>query len=179
MRIPCGMDSCQHAEPPTLLSNARALFDSSNSIDDRLGLEFRSRVLQEYSANCQVDLQNQHTPPFHEDYKRLLSSPSANHFIPSSISQSNLGSHHYGVVRGKSEHIAISGHYSHASRHQHIRDLERRFTYLQRKLDQTEAYRKYRDRQIPVNNKQEDRKWPEHLERAFFKGKHLFFLLVF
>lgn len=41
--------------------------------------------------------------------------------------------------------------------------------YLHRRFKQSESYIKYRNRQTK-GDKSDDQKWPEHLEKAFFRG---------
>lgn len=106
-----------------------------------------SRVLQERSGNRQHGYTDGST-----SWKRSPSTPVENLY-----SQSVGGSYFTGS-------LAAQMHGEKPEKQIHY-EFDRLWTLLQR----CEKYIKYRDRQ-PQNAKEREQKWPENLERAFFRG---------
>jgi hypothetical protein len=146
-------------QPHVLPSNASPLMTVTEST---------IRVLQEQSGNRQYsDLK------FTQNYKELLSENSHPRQITRATHQlyrPQLTSHapfRTGFARPS---YARSHHPTQAEKDDKARRLLRRF-------HSSEQYAKYRAKGGKEDGKNEEKKWPDHLEQAFFRGKSLDWLI--
>ena len=137
-------------------SNAPALPDSC--LQDPI---IPARVLQDSSANRR-----------HADYLR-----------------SNVGNHWKHSSSSPTENLYTNNLRAYYAHHGNIASqlgadkTEDEISYEAAKLceilKQSEGYRKYREKQDPSDPKQQDHKWPEHMEFAFFKGRESLYARCF
>lgn len=134
-------------ESCVLPSNAPALPDSS--LQEPI---IPSRVLQERSGN------RRHTDYYGADvstsWKHAQSSPTEN--LYSNGLRTYFTSHGNITSQLNGEKSEDQVNYESAK--------------LWDRLRRSEAYRKYREKQDPNDPKQQDQRWPEHMEYAFFRG---------
>ncbi|OCL12546.1 TEA-domain-containing protein, partial [Glonium stellatum] len=128
-----------------LPSNAPALLDSATQDLSRL-----PRVLQERSSNRQHDFLD---TGFSSRRKHIPSSPTENFY------SNGLGAYldSYGDLGSPFKQDKSES------------EIDRETAILWRSLQRSEAYRKYRAKQ-PKDSREQEQKWPEHMEYAFFRG---------
>ena len=147
-----------------LPSNAPPLTEGDN-------LHHASRILQEHSGNRQqsdLGLQN--------DYEQKY---------PSSLLTENTYPRHHGhqqlhqtqhLYHPQPQHRQIwryghlRGSFGYPSPEQ-LAKIEFEADRLYRRFRQSDQYIKYRTRQSKDDKGNGDQKWPDHLEKAFFRGK--------
>jgi hypothetical protein len=142
--------------PCVLPSNASPLVGESEPIP---------RVLQELSGNRQHDFK------FPQDYELKSSVPllSENAHPRLPRRPQHVYRHQHAV-----SHAPFRGGFARASygRTHHPTQAEKDDTarMLLRRFQCSEEYAKYRARQAKNGKKDDDQKWPDHLEEAFFRG---------
>ncbi|KAF2758795.1 TEA-domain-containing protein [Pseudovirgaria hyperparasitica] len=104
-----------------------------------------SRALQERSSNAQRD-------GYEQDLRK--------------ISDASSTENRYGKM---SPSLASHEHPADQEKKKSDSPAEREFAALWRRLESSEAYKKYRARQ-PRDANEQDQKWPEHMEAAFFRA---------
>jgi hypothetical protein len=145
-----------------LPSNAPALGDD--------GLHLTNRVLQEHSGN------RQHNTYSYTDYEQK---------IPTSFSVENAYAHRpqppiqhqparrlyhpQPVHRQEWKYGYSSNGYAEYSPEEEVKN-QVEAKYLYRRFRQSDPYVKYRNRQQKEDKGNDDNKWPDHLEKAFFRG---------
>jgi hypothetical protein len=149
-------------------SNAPPLHDGDGS-------QHMSRVLQVHSGNRQF---NDYSYPTEYEQKFAQPFPNENayavHYPQPSLQQQ---------LRQRRRHYYHTPHRIHHPQpyrpHQYFRfsaEEERRNAaeaeYLFSRFRQSDAYVKYRSRQSKDDKGNDDQKWPDHLEKAFFQGAH-------
>ncbi|EKG18486.1 hypothetical protein MPH_04288 [Macrophomina phaseolina MS6] len=132
-----------------LPSNAPSLHDS---IIDEIGVA--RPILQERCSNRQQDFLDA------DHRKHGLYQPAENFY--NGAAQSYLAS-------SQTSHASYAASSWLADEDERVRQEAAR---LWRMLSRSDAYRKYRARQ-PKDCREQDQKWPEHMELAFFSGRTL------
>lgn len=156
---------------------ARVLPSNAPPLLDGDGLQSASRVLQEHSGNRQInDFSFAAT-----DYEQKYSG--ATLFNENSYDQQLQLQHQPQQVTGQLYHPRPQNR-SHAWKYGQQRSvypyhnlaedpkIQVEAEYLYSRFKQSEAYVKYRTRQAK-DEKHEEQKWPDHLEKAFFRGTYL------
>jgi len=153
---------------PVLPSNAPPLRDGD-------GVYQGSRVLQEHSGNRQ-----QHDYQIVGGYEQKYSTPlPTENAWPQQQQQQQQPGHTIQPYRTQPQYRQplTYGQARHA-RNYYYGDDEARITrqanFLFQRFEDSAAYQKYRGRQQKDDKGSQDQKWPDHLERAFFRGEPVF-----
>jgi len=145
---------------PVLPSNAPPLRDE--------GVYQVSRVLQEHSGNRQ---QYEYTTGYEQKYSTPVSTEDA---WPQQ--QASVG-HTPQLYQPQQQYRQPSIYASRQACHYNYPDDEQRITrqanMLFARFEASKAYQKYRERQQKEDKGGQEQKWPDHLERAFFRGAFL------
>jgi hypothetical protein len=158
---------------------ARVLPSNAPPLLDGDALQSASRVLQEHSGNRQIsdlafvetDYEQKYSGVtlFNENsYELQIQPPQPQHHL-----QQQQLTHHLHYHRPQHRHHTLR-HGQHYATNPYLARLhdpkavvEAEFLY--RRFKQSDSYVKYRNRQSK-GDKNEEQKWPDHLEKAFFRG---------
>ncbi|KAK5171196.1 uncharacterized protein LTR77_004340 [Saxophila tyrrhenica] len=151
--------------------STHVLRSNAPPLDDGDGLDLTSRILQEHSGNRQHNAY-----PFPTGFEQKC---------PTSLLTENAYSRHHQWTGHHNDHQQLYYPRPHprlALRHGYPRighpqcspqeeaknQVEAEFLY--QRFRQSDAYVKYRGRQSKDDKGNEDQKWPDHLEKAFFRA---------
>lgn len=149
----------------------KVLPSNAPPLQDDNGVQHASRVLQEHSGNRQLvdfNSNNDYEPKYPlSGPSRLNEQSYPRHHVPQQPTQ-----HFY---RPQPQHRPTYRYgYSRAGYRYLTPQDEAKYQYeaerLYRRFRQSDQYVKYRGRQSKGDKGNEDQKWPDHLEKAFFRG---------
>lgn len=167
-----------------LPSNAPPLQDGSD------GLHQASRVLQEHSGNRQQHLPHDAFGSAPSDWNQLKQLYDPQKYPANVLTGENAYPTHHSILHRGPHQVTPSAHRSHnlypnqASYRPSFRNGHGRFwspqdeaklqhdaERLYQRFAKSDQYVKYRTRQSKEDKGNSDQKWPDHLEKAFFRGE--------
>lgn len=146
-------------QPPVLPSNAPPLSDTDSIA--------QSRVLQEHSGNRQFGEPCYENASVNQKYAPTLLEENAHPSYPAQLHLPH-GLHH---VYQQTSPVRQQPQYGRTYLDDQFRAKnEKTARFLYHRFQASEGYRKYRDRQKKDDKKDDELKWPDRLELAFFEG---------
>lgn len=140
------------------------------------GLHQASRVLQEHSGNRQQHYDFGNTSAWdqskysYDDQKYPANVLAGENAYPRHHVQHHQGQHqHTQLYQPQPQHRA-TWRYSYPRGYQDEAALQYNAERLYRRFRQSDQYNKYRTRQSKEDKGNGEQKWPDHLEKAFFRG---------
>lgn len=140
------------------------------------GLHQASRVLQEHPGNRQQHYDFGNTSEWtqakypYDQQKYPANVLTGENAYPRHHVQQQQGQHHQPQLYHPQPQHRAAWRYGFAGRYQDEAALQYNAERLYRRFRQSDQYVKYRTRQSKDDKGNGDQKWPDHLEKAFFRG---------